>query len=74
MSRQTNLFALWSVLTSAITRLLTTSIRSSLDESMQEWNLYNAGFDYNVVAVFGSQSTGKSASAHSLHTHTVRRS
>ncbi|ORZ32888.1 root hair defective 3 GTP-binding protein [Catenaria anguillulae PL171] len=25
-----------------------------------EWNLLDAGFNYNVVAVFGSQSTGKS--------------
>jgi hypothetical protein len=24
------------------------------------WNLDEAGFDYHVVAVFGSQSTGKS--------------
>jgi predicted GTPase len=26
----------------------------------EKWNLANCGFDYNVVAVFGSQSTGKS--------------
>ena len=26
----------------------------------EKWNLANRGFDYNVVAVFGSQSTGKS--------------
>lgn len=26
----------------------------------EKWNLANSGFDYNVVAVFGSQSTGKS--------------
>jgi hypothetical protein len=25
-----------------------------------EWGLVDCGFDYNVVAVFGSQSTGKS--------------
>jgi hypothetical protein len=25
-----------------------------------EWRLADQGFDYNVVAVFGSQSTGKS--------------
>ncbi|KAJ1960459.1 Dynamin-like GTPase that mediates homotypic ER fusion [Dipsacomyces acuminosporus] len=34
---------------------------AKLPEFMQEkWDLWNAGFDYNVVAVFGSQSTGKS--------------
>ncbi|KAJ1940771.1 Dynamin-like GTPase that mediates homotypic ER fusion, partial [Linderina macrospora] len=26
----------------------------------KKWDLWNAGFDYNLVAVFGSQSTGKS--------------
>ncbi|KAJ2190373.1 Dynamin-like GTPase that mediates homotypic ER fusion [Coemansia sp. RSA 532] len=32
-----------------------------LSEYMQQrWGLADAGFDYNVVAVFGSQSTGKS--------------
>ncbi|KAJ2173414.1 Dynamin-like GTPase that mediates homotypic ER fusion, partial [Coemansia sp. RSA 560] len=31
-----------------------------LSEYMQQrWGLADAGFDYNVVAVFGSQSTGK---------------
>lgn len=25
------------------------------------WDLFDKGFDYNLVAVFGSQSTGKSA-------------
>jgi len=25
-----------------------------------EWQLADAGFNYNLVAVFGSQSTGKS--------------
>lgn len=27
---------------------------------MQTWNLYDKGFSYDVIAVFGSQSTGKS--------------
>lgn len=27
---------------------------------MNQWGLGEAGFKYNVVAVFGSQSTGKS--------------
>jgi hypothetical protein len=27
---------------------------------LEKWNLGDAGFKYNVVAVFGSQSTGKS--------------
>ncbi|TPX35588.1 hypothetical protein SmJEL517_g02101 [Synchytrium microbalum] len=32
-----------------------------LQEYMQDkWNLASCGFDYNLVAVFGSQSTGKS--------------
>ncbi|OMH78541.1 Protein SEY1 [Zancudomyces culisetae] len=26
----------------------------------EQWHLFDAGFDYNLVAVFGSQSTGKS--------------
>lgn len=26
----------------------------------EKWNLADAGFEYNIVAVFGSQSTGKS--------------
>ncbi|GAA6002242.1 dynamin-like GTPase SEY1 [Rhodotorula paludigena] len=33
---------------------------SALDEHMKSWQLANAGFNYDVVAVFGSQSTGKS--------------
>ncbi|BGP31924.1 Dynamin-like GTPase that mediates homotypic ER fusion [Rhodotorula toruloides] len=32
----------------------------TLDEHMKGWNLADAGFNYDVVAVFGSQSTGKS--------------
>lgn len=28
---------------------------------MQAWKLRESGFSYDVVAVFGSQSTGKSA-------------
>ncbi|CCL98665.1 uncharacterized protein FIBRA_00667 [Fibroporia radiculosa] len=31
-----------------------------LTPQMGRWGLQNAGFDYNIVAVFGSQSTGKS--------------
>ncbi|KAJ3183821.1 Dynamin-like GTPase that mediates homotypic ER fusion [Geranomyces variabilis] len=31
-----------------------------LDYMKNKWNIANRGFDYNVVAVFGSQSTGKS--------------
>jgi hypothetical protein len=30
---------------------------------LEKWNLGDAGFKYNVVAVFGSQSTGKSESS-----------
>lgn len=29
---------------------------------MKKWSLADAGFKYDVVAVFGSQSTGKSKS------------
>ncbi|EJD03026.1 root hair defective 3 GTP-binding protein [Fomitiporia mediterranea MF3/22] len=31
-----------------------------LSAQMDHWGLREAGFDYNIVAVFGSQSTGKS--------------
>ncbi|OCH93787.1 protein SEY1 [Obba rivulosa] len=31
-----------------------------LTNQVQRWGLHNAGFDYDIVAVFGSQSTGKS--------------
>jgi hypothetical protein len=31
-----------------------------LPDYMNQWGLGEAGFKYNVVAVFGSQSTGKS--------------
>lgn len=31
-----------------------------LPEYMKTWGLADAGFKYDVVAVFGSQSTGKS--------------
>ncbi|KAI0744113.1 root hair defective 3 GTP-binding protein [Daedaleopsis nitida] len=31
-----------------------------LTKQIEKWGLQNAGFDYNLVAVFGSQSTGKS--------------
>jgi len=33
---------------------------NALPEYMEKWGLAHAGFDYNCVAVFGSQSTGKS--------------
>ncbi|KAI8872586.1 membrane organization and biogenesis-related protein [Ramicandelaber brevisporus] len=37
------------------------SFNSGLEEHMNStWHLLDSGFDYNVVAVFGSQSTGKS--------------
>ncbi|KAH9971141.1 RHD3/Sey1 [Lactifluus volemus] len=32
----------------------------NLSDQISAWGLRNAGFDYNLVAVFGSQSTGKS--------------
>ncbi|GJE92681.1 root hair defective 3 GTP-binding protein [Phanerochaete sordida] len=31
-----------------------------LTKQVERWGLQNAGFDYDIVAVFGSQSTGKS--------------
>jgi hypothetical protein len=34
--------------------------REELPEYMKSWGLAEAGFKYDVVAVFGSQSTGKS--------------
>ncbi len=34
---------------------------SDLTQQLEKWGLASAGFDYNLVAVFGSQSTGKSA-------------
>ncbi|KAH9055527.1 protein SEY1 [Lactarius vividus] len=33
---------------------------SSLNDQISAWSLHDVGFDYNLVAVFGSQSTGKS--------------
>ncbi|GAA5838782.1 hypothetical protein JCM5353_000189 [Sporobolomyces roseus] len=33
---------------------------TALNAHLQEWSLLDSGFNYNVVAVFGSQSTGKS--------------
>ncbi|KAI0268532.1 root hair defective 3 GTP-binding protein-domain-containing protein [Russula aff. rugulosa BPL654] len=32
----------------------------NLNDQISSWGLRDAGFDYNLVAVFGSQSTGKS--------------
>lgn len=37
-----------------------TNGRTSLSKYLDHWSLIDKGFDYNVVAVFGSQSTGKS--------------
>jgi hypothetical protein len=34
--------------------------RSELTPQLSRWGLQDAGFDYDIVAVFGSQSTGKS--------------
>jgi len=31
-----------------------------MNDQIAAWGLRDAGFDYNLVAVFGSQSTGKS--------------
>ena len=33
----------------------------SLGDQLHQWSLFHAGLDYNVVSVFGSQSTGKSS-------------
>ncbi|KAM6501966.1 RHD3/Sey1 [Amanita muscaria] len=33
---------------------------SDLDAQIEQWGLRQAGFSYNIVSVFGSQSTGKS--------------
>ena len=35
--------------------------RSELSSQLEIWNLKDSGFDYDIVSVFGSQSTGKSA-------------
>lgn len=35
--------------------------RPNLNAQMDRWGLIDSGFDYNLVAVFGSQSTGKSS-------------
>lgn len=37
-----------------------------LDDYLKSWGLCDAGFNYNVVSLFGSQSTGKSLSFVSL--------
>lgn len=34
--------------------------RTELTPHMSDWDLLDKGFSYDVVAVFGSQSTGKS--------------
>ncbi|KIM21081.1 hypothetical protein M408DRAFT_333668 [Serendipita vermifera MAFF 305830] len=33
---------------------------TQLSQQIEKWGLHDAGFSYNIVAVFGSQSTGKS--------------
>jgi hypothetical protein len=33
---------------------------TGLSSQLEKWRLNDAGFAYNIVAVFGSQSTGKS--------------
>jgi hypothetical protein len=33
---------------------------SNFNDYMKAWGLFDTGFSYDVVAVFGSQSTGKS--------------
>ena len=34
--------------------------RPNLASQIERWGLRDVGFNYNIVAVFGSQSTGKS--------------
>lgn len=36
------------------------ALSSTLSDHMKQWGLLDKGFAYDVVAVFGSQSTGKS--------------
>jgi hypothetical protein len=38
----------------------TSFYRPDLTKQIERWGLRDTGFEYNVVAVFGSQSTGKS--------------
>lgn len=40
---------------------LVTAHSKDLTSHMVDWELADKGFSYDVVAVFGSQSTGKSA-------------
>ena len=47
----------WLVCTRADLRLV---YRQDLTTQLSTWGLGDAGFNYNLVAVFGSQSTGKS--------------
>ena len=37
-----------------------TRLRPDLAAQINKWGLRDAGFAYNIVSVFGSQSTGKS--------------
>ena len=39
---------------------LVVGCRTELTPHMADWDLLDKGFSYDVVAVFGSQSTGKS--------------
>ena len=39
---------------------LTIFCRSDLAAQIDKWGLRDTGFAYNIVSVFGSQSTGKS--------------
>lgn len=42
--------------------------RTHLASQIERWGLRDVGFNYNIVAVFGSQSTGKSKlTSHGLH-------
>lgn len=40
-------------------------LSAELTPQIERWGLRDAGFNYNIVSVFGSQSTGKSAFAES---------
>ena len=58
---RSNLRALCCALHNTSNAHLTRWLHSpDLTQQIQRWGLQNAGFDYDIVAVFGSQSTGKS--------------
>jgi hypothetical protein len=46
--------------TQAITNRMIYLYSAELGAQIHRWGLRDAGFGYNIVAVFGSQSTGKS--------------